>query len=220
VRNPDDPSRRERALAALTGIVALFALVLQYVLLIARTWDGKGPLAATVQFLSYFTILSNIGVALAAFATIASPRLAWFATPRVRGAIALYIGVTGAIYATILSSLWSPTGWQWLADSSLHYAVPVLYLVLWLAFWRRHALVWSDAIRWLAFPLAYLVWALARGAWTGEYPYPFLDLTTLETACVAVNALGVSAVFVVLGLVLVACERLAAPRAVEPARAL
>jgi hypothetical protein len=217
----DASSRRELALAALTGLVALFAIVLQYVLLLARTWHGKGPLAASVQFLSYFTILSNIGVLLVATAAASrSTCLAWFATPRMRGAIALYIGVTGAIYVTILRTLWSPTGWQWLADSSLHYAVPVLYLVLWLSFWRRRALAWSDAIRWMAFPLIYLAWALARGAWVGEYPYPFLDAANLGYARVVVNALGVTAVFVVLAFVLIAVERSAATRAAEPARAL
>ena len=83
---------------------------------------------------------------------------------------------------------------------------------------RGGALAWSDAIRWRAFPLIYLGWALARGAWIGEYPYPFLDTANLGYGRVAVNALGVTAVFVVLALGLIGVERTASPRAAEPAR--
>lgn len=204
------PYRSARTSAALVAAVATFALVLQYVLLVRMTLGSIGPLLATVRFFSYFTILSNLLVLLvtATFAfTPASAPGRWFAHPLVRGAVALYIGVTFGIYATILHALWEPEGAQWWADSSLHYAVPVLYLSWWLFAVPHGALRWSDVLRWLLFPLAYVCWVFLRGAWIHEYPYPFLDLGVVALPEVLRNCAGVFAIFLALGAVLVAVDR-------------
>jgi hypothetical protein len=204
------PYRSARTFAALVAAVATFALVLQYVLLVRVTLVTIGPFLATVRFFSYFTILSNL-LALLVTATFAfvpeSEPGRWFARPLVRGAVALYIGVTFAIYATILSALWEPQGAQWWADSSLHYAVPVLYLLWWLLAVPHGALRWSDLLRWLLFPLAYVCWVFLRGTWVHEYPYPFLDLGAVALPDVLRNCAGVFAAFLALGAVLVAVDR-------------
>jgi hypothetical protein len=193
------PYRSARTSAALVAAVAMFALVLQYVLLVGATRGTIGPFLATVRFFSYFTILSNLLVLLVT-ATFAFVPESGLARPLVRGAVALYIGVTFAIYATILSALWEPQGAQWWADSSLHYAVPVLYLSWWLFAVPHGALRWRDLLRWLLFPLAYVCWVFLRGAWVHEYPYPFLDLDAVALADVLRN-------FLALGAVLVAVDR-------------
>jgi hypothetical protein len=199
-----------RYFAALVAAVAAFALVLQYVLLIRATLDTVGPVFATVRFFTYFTILSNLLVLLvsstAAFAED-SKLGRWFARPVVRGGVALYIGVTLGIYATILRQLWEPQGAQWWADSSLHYAVPTLYLLWWLVAVPHGALRWGDLLRWLLFPLLYLCWVFLRGAFAHEYPYPFLDLNAHSLAEVLRNSAGVFALFLLLGSVLVLADR-------------
>ncbi|HEY0862281.1 MAG TPA: hypothetical protein VGE19_15380, partial [Pseudoxanthomonas sp.] len=86
-----------RVCAALVGLLSLAALVLQYVLILQLTRDNVGVVLGTVRFFSYFTILSNIAVMLVA-CTAAAGRPGCFAQARVRGAVALYIGVTGSIY--------------------------------------------------------------------------------------------------------------------------
>jgi len=200
----------EIALTAIIATIAWDALLLQFILLLDANWDTKGPALATIQFFSYFTILSNLLVALVCtFTLVRKPgrMQRFFSSARVRGAAALYIGVTGCVYFAILSALWAPTGFQWLADVSLHYAVPLMYLALWLVFTPRQTLEWSDLPRWLAFPLVYLVWALARGAWVHEYPYPFIDVDALGIARVLLNALGVTAFFAVVGLLLIGFNR-------------
>ena len=200
-----------RAVAGGIAAVALASLALQYVLLLALVRDNVGVALGTLRFLSYFTILSNIGVALACLAAAAG-RNGFFARDEVRGAVALYIGVTGLIYVAILRHLWQPQGAQWWADSGLHYATPLLYLAWWLAFAPHGALGWRTLPRWLLFPLAYLAWVLLRGAWLGEYPYPFIDLGQLGPGRTSVNALGVLLVFLVLGSVLLWLDRLLARR--------
>lgn len=204
------PSRSERLLTRLVAALAWFALALQFVLLLRATWNTKGPALATLQFFSYFTILSNLLVASVCTASLAHSRSTlrrFLTSASVRGAVALYIAVTGCIYLVILSSLWAPTGLQWIADTALHYAVPASYLMLWIFYAPRRTLAWSDALRWLAFPLAFLVWALVRGAWLHEYPYPFIDAGALGLARVLANAVGICLLFFVLGLVIVAFNR-------------
>ncbi len=107
----------------------------------------------------------------------------------------------------MLSALWSPRGAQWLADILLHYVVPVLYLSWWAGCAPHGRLKWSDALRWLLFPLAFLAWTLARGAWVHEYPYPFVDVDALGVAIVARNVCAIAALFLMGGLVLVAFDR-------------
>jgi hypothetical protein len=202
--------RNARFLAALVAAVATFALVLQYVLLVGATLGTIGPLLATVRFFTYFTILSNLLVLLVTATFAFAPGSGcgrWFARPVVRGAVALYIGVTLGIYATVLQALWEPQGAQWWADSSLHYAVPVLYLLWWLLAVPHGALRWSDLLRWLLFPLAYVCWVFLRGAWAHEYPYPFLDPGLLALPDVVSNCAGVFVLFLALGAVLVAIDR-------------
>jgi hypothetical protein len=204
-------SPRARALAALTAAVAAGCLMLQYVLLVGQTLDTIGPMLATVRFFSYFTILSNLLVLLATGTVAFAPwsRLGGFFAPaRVRAGIALYIGVTMAIYFTILRHLWQPQGAQWWADSGLHYAVPVLYLAWWLCCVPHGRLGWSDLPRWLLFPLGYVLWVFLRGQWVAEYPYPFLDVGVHGWAIVLRNALGVFALFLLAGSGLLLLDRL------------
>lgn len=204
-----------RLAALVVCAVSLASFVLQYVLLIRTTLDTVGPGFATVRFLSYFTILSNIAVICATASAALDARgrfAAYWLRPRALGAIALYIGVTGTVYATILRHLWQPAGAQWWADSGLHYATPALYLGWWLACVPHARLAWRDVPPWLLFPAAYLAWALFRGTWAHEYPYPFLDVAALGGAAVARNAVGVTAVFVAFAVLLVLLDRVLLPR--------
>jgi len=184
--------------------------------MLAPASDAPDAARATLRFFSYFTILSNLLVALACgMPLLRSGRAAaYFAQPRVRGAIALYISVTAGVYITILDGMWSPQGAEWLANALLHYWVPGLYVLLWLwqAYAPRPRLLWTDALRWLSFPAAYLAWTLVRGAWLHEYPYPFVDVSALGVGGVLRNALALLVLFVLLGLVLVAVDKLAGRR--------
>ena len=199
-----------RRFAMLVAAVSFSALVLQYILLIGLTLDTVGPAFATVRFFSYFTILSNILVTCvagsAAFGT--DGRWArWFARPGVRGGVAVYIAVTGTVYFLVLRHLWQPQGAQWWADSGLHYATPVLYLVWWVACVPHGRLGWGVLPHWLQFPLGYLLWSFARGAVVHEYPYPFIDVDQLGLVVVLLNSAGVLLLMVAMGALLVLLDR-------------
>lgn len=203
-------STSARPLALGTAVVAWAALIAQYVLLLAATWSDPGPVLATLRYFSFFTILSNLLVALTATFALAPPgsrRGGFFSDPAVRGGVALCIGVTGLVYYFVLSSTWAPTGAQWLVDKALHYLVPLLYLAWWLIGVEHGHLRWRDPPRWVLFPFAFLLWALLHGAWTGWYPYPFLEVGALGYPTVLRNSVLIGALFLALGTLIVAFDR-------------
>ncbi|HEY0179192.1 MAG TPA: Pr6Pr family membrane protein [Dokdonella sp.] len=201
---------RTRVLTGLTAATASAALVLQYALMLSSPGGVAAPARATLRFFSFFTILSNLLVAAATTQALvgACTRVAaFFAAPSVRAAIALYIGITCAIYYFVLSARWSPRGAPLVAEATLHYVVPTLYLAWWLRTAERGRLDWLDPLRWLAFPLAFLLWTLARGAWLHEYPYPFLDVDAIGLAAVLRNGAAIGVLMLAAGAVLVAFDR-------------
>ncbi|TCV94574.1 hypothetical protein EC912_10358 [Luteibacter rhizovicinus] len=194
-------------LATVIAAVAWPALGLQYWLLI---WSG-GVLGMTIAFLSFFTIVSNIAVALVCTFVATGgelPFLRWWRRPHVLGAVALYIAVTGLIYAVLLRGLYHPQGPQLWADVALHDVVPVLYLVWWIGFTPHGALRWVDAGRWLIVPAIYAAWTIGRGVIVGTYPYPFIDVIELGYPRAILNGIGVGIFFYALGLGLIAIDRL------------
>jgi hypothetical protein len=125
----------------------------------------------------------------------------------VRTAIATYIIVVGVTYHLILRQLWDPQGWQWVADVTLHYVTPVLFVLDWLLFVPKRTVPWWTAIVALVFPLVYLAWTLWHGSWSGFYPYPFVDVSKIGLEKALTNAGGMTAAFLVLCLVLILIGR-------------
>jgi hypothetical protein len=107
----------------------------------------------------------------------------------------------------LLRQLWNPQGAQWVADVLLHDVIPVGYVVYWLLFAPRAGLRWKDAVAWLAYPAVYLVYVLARGAVSGLYPYPFVDVNVLGYGGVLAHAVVFLLVFLGMGLLVLAVGR-------------
>jgi hypothetical protein len=184
-----------------------------------------GP-ATLTGLLPYFTIQSNIAVGLLAAWCAWG---AWRGRPdppsALRGATTLYITITGVVYHLVLANPASPFAAEQpdrafgeaVGNQFLHTVVPLLVVVDWALLDPRGRLRPRHAAWWLAFPLAYLGFALLRGALVGEYPYPFVDAGELGYAGVALAALFFAVAFWLLGLLLVGVDRglarLARPRA-------
>lgn len=201
---------RVRLFAAAIG---WFAIVLQYVLVITGD-TGPDPLNRTINFFSFFTILTNIIAATAMTAPLVAPNSAlgrYTNCPAVRTCIATYIIVVGVTYHLLLRDLWDPQGWQLFADVSLHYVTPVLFVLDWLLFVPKRAVPWKTAIFALIYPLIYFGWTLWHGSWSGFYPYPFVDVSDLGLEKVLLNAAVLTAAFCGLCLLLIAFGRMIGP---------
>jgi hypothetical protein len=86
--------------------------------------------------------------------------------------------------------------------------MPVLFVIDWLFFVPKESLKLRDACLWLAFPIVHLIWTFIHGAYSGFYPYPFLNSEELGIARVLLNEAGLLVIFLILELVLVTGGRL------------
>lgn len=172
--------------------------------------SGTALIHGIINYFSYFTILSNIVVAVSFTFAAVSPRSAIgkiVDRPGVRTAIAVYIIVTGVVYLFLLSHLSPPGRMLRVANILLHYVVPVVYFADWLVFVPKGTLVRKQVLNWLAFPLLYAVYTLIHGGLTGFYPYFFLNVTKLGYPGVLLCCAFLLVCFILLGLFLVAIDR-------------
>jgi len=173
-----------RIVAGVTAVVGWAALALQLALIVDKIGIGLGAW----RVLGYFTILTNVGVALVATAVALGSR-SNLAGPRARLMAASSIVLVGLVYSIALRSEWNPTGWQKAADFALHDAMPLLFIMVWIlapngTLGRRD---WAWA---LVPPVLYAAYALARGAIDGWYAYWFLNPATQSTVALA-ESIGV-----------------------------
>lgn len=189
-----------RGAALAVALVAWIGLGVQALATYRQVGD---PLQTAWVLLRFFTILSNIGVAVV-FTMLATGRKV---APPLLGGLVLAILLVGVVYMTLLRGLLDLSGGAQLADTLLHKVTPVLVPLWWLAFAPKRRLLWKHPLRWALFPLAYLPYALIRGKVEGLYAYPFINLDRLGTATVTFNAVAIAGAFLVAGLALVALDR-------------
>ena len=209
---PKQFSRSATAFMILITIIAWLALILQLYISIRNTkTNGLTPLVATWNFFSYFTVLTNLMVAVSLSFILLKPASSarrFFSKPSTLSALALYIFIVGLVYNTILRSVWSPTGLQKWVDEGLHVVVPLLFVIFWLLFVPKGSLKWIHPFRWLIYPALYFAYAFLRGEFSGFYAYPFINTAELGYNNVLLNAGGIMLAFIVAGLLIVGADKL------------
>lgn len=143
-------------------------------------------------FFLYFTNQSNILMFIYLFLFAAgnfgSKRLYAFThNDAVRGAVTLYIAVTGLIYCAVIMPF-SPGGYPWTEkiwfSNIVNYWLHIINPALFVAFWFRpvnsqRLPVVKTALLYMIYPLCYLIFSLINGAIINFYPYPFLNAAQL-----------------------------------------
>lgn len=155
------------------ALASLIAVALISQLLIGMSRSNL----SIVNFFSFFTVLSN--TAAVVLLTMLAARPGRDANPSFavfRGAVTVYMSVTGVVYAVILAPSLAdvavPEPW---IDWVIHVFGPILLVVDWILFPPPRRLERDVLWIWLVFPTVYLGYSLIRGAIVDWYPYPFLD---------------------------------------------
>lgn len=206
--------KTEKVYLGLLTVTAWFTLIFQFYLHINSGAATRAELL--IRFLSYFTIDSNLLVAICATIIFLFPKNAFgtfFKRSSVITAITVYITVVALIYNTVLRFLWVLNGWAIVLNELLHVIVPLLFLIYWIYFVPKYPLKWSNIWGWLIFPLIYIFFVLIRGAYANFYPYPFLNVTELGLQQVILNCIFITLLFVMLFFAFVAIGKWQAKRA-------
>lgn len=179
------------------GAIALIgatALVTQLVLVIDK--DGS-----VVNFFSYFTIQSNILVAIASALIFLKPERGGTAFGILRMAGLVGITITGIIFSTVLAGAVEFEGIAWWTDKAFHYLVPAM-AVTGFIFMKPRTRLDKSSLWFLAWALAWLAYTLIRAEVASPryqvtndtfsaVPYDFLDIEVHGTGSVAVASVGV-----------------------------
>ncbi|MDP4142860.1 MAG: Pr6Pr family membrane protein [Bacillota bacterium] len=172
--------------------------------------SGHELTMAIENYFSYFTTESNIMVALILTLSVLyrNAEKPVFLKPQIKGAVTLYITITGIIYHVLLRNVQPPHGIGVYSNLILHYIMPIAFVVDWIIADVRGIYKWKYAMIWLCYPIIYLIFTLIRGSFTLFYPYPFVNVTKLGYGGVAENALVLTVLFSMLGLIYVIIDKI------------
>ena len=200
---------KTKAWRLVIALVAAAGPILQYGLMAYDETLATLP-AKTVEFFSYFTILSNTLAAITLAAPLIAPasRLAlWAEQAGPRAAIATYLAITAVVYHTMLAHTWDPRGLRLVATTLNHTITPAAFLIDLALRGGQGEARWIAALKSMAFPVLFGVWTLVHGALSGFYPYPFMDVAKRGYPAVLVTIVQMGVAFALVCLIFIALLR-------------
>ena len=159
---------------------------------------------STIQFFSYFTILTNLFVTIYCTNQLLRPNeknTSILNKPETLTALMVFIMIVGLVYHVALKPIWNPEGIQMILSEICHTFIPLCTFILWIISDNKKTIELKRLLKWLLYPIVYIFFVLIRGSFSNFYPYPFLDVQTLGIGKVLTNSLFllvVMAVFLVL----------------------
>jgi hypothetical protein len=165
----------QKIINVMIALLSGFAVIGQFWL----NWStsDKTLVETLIRFFSYFTILTNILVAV--FFTGRIFRSGFTYRAGNLTALTVYIFVVGIVYQVLLRHLWNPVGFQRLVDELLHSVIPPLVIFYWYRYGEKAEVRYSQVKNWMIYPLSYFAFVLIRGSLSGYYPYPFVDVAKI-----------------------------------------
>ncbi len=204
-----NPIKHAVALASLIAILGWGALIIDGTIVIRRNLtEGDSLPQALFLWFRYFTILTNIGVALLMSMTAYQlymrrkpPSAAWHA------AALVYILVVGATYEAVLRTSWIPRGMGFDTDLTFHDIVPILTLAFWIGFAPKRGLNRRYLALLMIYPSIYFIITLVAGAMGEPYPYSFLDVSKLGYKTVSIVGAIFLLMYYALGMATITASR-------------
>lgn len=189
-----------RPLFAVNAVIAVFGVLVSFTLNISGYYtDALDPSKPTIlgnvaggqdtaferffDWITYFTILSNIVVAIVMVMLTLKPEVfardgrSGFIWRALRLDSIIMIVVTGVVYNLLLAS-GPKEGWDAVSNAFQHNITPIVTVLVWLVAGPRGLVNLKVILGSLVVPILWAGFALARGAAVGAYPYPFLDVAT------------------------------------------
>ena len=194
--------------AAIAALLGWFAITAQFYLILEMRVNSVPE--TIIRFFSFFTVLSNIITAICFTGLLLDPTYtlhSFFSKPGTQTAVTVYIVVVGAVYNLSLRFIWNPEGLQKIVDELLHSVIPMAMVLFWVAFTNKSKLQWKDSLYWMIYPFCYTLFIAIRGAFSGFYPYPFINVPVIGYPRALLNSAGLVFVFMGLSLFLIAVAR-------------
>lgn len=134
------------------------------------------PFIEGVKTFRYFTIQSNLIVALYFGLSYTNK---WNNSKKfdsLMGGVAIYITITFIVFMTMIDPYLTQVGLSLIGSIFLHYIVPALVIVFLIHYRYEYHFSSRDPFIWLIYPLSYLIFMLIYGKITNDYIYPFFQV--------------------------------------------
>lgn len=157
--------------------------------------------------LCYFTIQSNILVALFLLYALIYPELTRFRAVA-RGIAMLSISVTGAVFHFVLVPQFPDFFSAGISFTQhlLHTIAPLGFIVDWLQFDQKGQMRLKDILYWVIYPLLYWVVFTAYGNISGLYPYFFMDIGEIGISTALIWLLALTVFFTLIGFLFIGID--------------
>ena len=197
-------STKRNAIDLLGSLLGWIAIIGQFFLMIQNT---QVEITETIiRFFSFFTILTNILVALYFTSRLLLSKKTYLSKLSNNGnitALTAFILIVGLVYEIILRGTWQPTGLQKIIDELLHSVIPFFVLLYWFKFAEKNDLIFKNIKTWLWYPIGYFLYIIIRGRFSNFYPYPFVNVSEIGYPQTLINSAIVSLFFLfIMGLLI------------------
>lgn len=131
-----------------------------------------------LSIFKFFTIQSNVLIMIYSFLALTNCKK-YRETPVFKSLLSpftSYIILTGITFATLLAPTSTAQGLHKVASDLLHYLSPPLMFFYWLIFEERK-LEYRFIVKWLIYPVIFMIWGLFLAFAFQDYLYPFFDLS-------------------------------------------
>lgn len=216
-------STRGRAAFGATAILAAFGMALNLVLSALGTYPSTqtvptllgfnesglpGSPGRILDFFSYFTVVSNILVAVVMAMLWRNPARSGALFRILRMDALIMITVTGLVYWAVLAGGVQLQGLEYVTNTVEHTLVPIATILVFLLFGPRGQFRVSTVFAALVLPIAWALLTLVRGATIAAYPYGFINVAQYGYGSVLVNIVAVAVLGIVVGFVFLGLDRL------------
>lgn len=152
-------------------------------------WEGATGRIA--DLMSYFTIWSQIVVGVVMTMLYLNPNRDSQRFRIFRVDSVLMIAVTGIVYNVLIGPKFPPQGLNVYSSFLEHTLTPLITVLVFLFVGPRGWFSRQTVLAGLYLPIAYIFYALIRGAFIGQYPYDFMDVVSYGYGSVIVTVLAI-----------------------------
>ncbi|MWN05791.1 Pr6Pr family membrane protein [Gilliamella sp. Pas-s95] len=142
-----------------------------------RPWQPSSPIGRLVYYYSFFTVLSNLMLALSCFWLAVNPNCHRYSFKVIRLNGLVGVIITIIIYNLVLRSIHNPPNTLLkIANESLHVVIPILGVLSWFIWGPFRRINVKVIVGSILSMIGYGVYIFIRGYYTNQYPYPFINV--------------------------------------------
>jgi len=154
---------------------------------------NTSPIGRLIDTYSYFTIWSNLIVAIVMTILVFAPNRGRIFKVLHLDAL-MMITVTGILYWMLLAATSTSIGIDRIGNLFDHTITPVITIVIWLIVGPRNWIRWWMVFAALILPIVWAAYTVIRGTMLNTWPYPFLNVAKYGMPAV-LTTIGAIAVF-------------------------